>query len=72
MICAFLSLLQVERPATHEVMLYDEGGPLAAHDKLLDDLARKDTLFGVEVGRWLIDEQDVGGNTEHEADGDSL
>lgn len=30
------------------------------------------TLFRVEVSRRLVNEQDVGGDTEHQTDGDSL
>jgi hypothetical protein len=53
-------------------VLDDERRSLAAHDKLLDDLAGVDTLFRVEVRRRLVDQKDVGGDTEHETDGDTL
>lgn len=53
-------------------MLDDKGGPLGAHDELLDDLACVDTLLRVEVCRGFVDKQDVGGDTEHKTDGNSL
>jgi hypothetical protein len=57
---------------THEIVLDDKGGPLGAHDKLLDDLARVDTLLRVKVCRGLVNEQNIGGDTKHKTDGDSL
>jgi len=41
-------------------------------DVPLDDLGGDDTLFGVEVGRGLIDEVHVSRLAEHEADSQSL
>lgn len=56
----------------YEIVLDDKGGPLGAHDKLLDDLACVDTLLRVKVCRGLVDKQNIGGDTQHETDGDSL
>lgn len=57
---------------TYEIVFNHKRSPLTTHDKLLDNLARVDTLFGIEIRRGLIDEQHVGRDTEHETDGDSL
>ena len=46
-------------------MLNNEGGPLRAHDKFLDDLARENALFRIEVGGRLVDEENVRGDTEY-------
>jgi hypothetical protein len=53
-------------------VLDDKGSLLGAHDKLLDDLGSDNTLLGIEVRRWLVNEQDVGRHTKHKTDGDTL
>jgi len=53
-------------------VLDNESGPLGRHDELLDDFTSVNTLFGIEVCGRFIDEQNIGWNTEHETDGDSL
>ena len=55
-----------------EVVLDDEGRLLGVHDEALDDARGDDTLLGVEVGRGLVDQVDVGGHAEGEHDGDAL
>ena len=42
-----------------EIMLNDEGSLLGVHDEAFDDAGSDDTLFGVEVSAWLVDEVDV-------------
>lgn len=55
-----------------EIVLDDEGGSLGVHDESLDDTGSNNTLLGIEVGRGLIDQVDVGWNTESENDGNTL
>lgn len=55
-----------------EIVLDDEGSLLGVHDVSLDDTGGNDTLLGVEVGRGLVDEVDIGGHTKSEDDGDTL
>jgi hypothetical protein len=60
-----LYVAHAEKEGTHEIVLDNESGPLGAHDELLDNFAGVNTLFGVEVGRGLVNEQYVGRDTEH-------
>ena len=53
-------------------MLDNKGGFLAVHDESLDDSGGDDTLLGVQVGRWLIDEVDVCGEAKSKDDGHAL
>ncbi len=55
-----------------EVVLHDEGRLLRVQDEALDDLRRHDALLGVEVGRGLVDEVDVGGLAQAERERDAL
>ena len=55
-----------------EIVLDDEGGLLGVHDESLDDAGGNDTLLGVQVGGGLVDEVNVGGDTEGQNDGDAL
>mmetsp|Transcript_2192 Transcript_2192/g.4783 ORF Transcript_2192/g.4783 Transcript_2192/m.4783 type:complete len:305 (-) Transcript_2192:682-1596(-) len=55
-----------------EVVLHDEGGLLGVHDEALDDLGAVDPLLAVQVGGRLVDEVDVGGRAQGEADGEAL
>jgi hypothetical protein len=57
---------------THEIVLDNESSSLGRHDEFLDNFTSVDTLFGIEVCRRFIDEQNIGWNTEYETDGDSL
>lgn len=55
-----------------EIVLDDKGGLFGMHDEALDNARGNDTLFGVEVGRRLVDYVDVGWQTQGEDNGDSL
>ena len=55
-----------------EIVLDDESSLLGVHNEALDDAGRDDTLLGVEIGAWLVNEVDVGWHTESEYDGDTL
>ena len=58
--------------ATDEIVLDDESRPFRAHYKLLDDFARQYTLFRIEVGGGLVDQEHVCGYTQDQNNGDSL
>lgn len=47
-----------------EIVLDNECGLLGVHDETLDDSRGNDTLLGVEISRWLVDEVDVGWDAE--------
>ena len=53
-------------------MLDNESSPLGRHDEFLDNFTCVDTLFGIEVCGWFINEQNVCWDTEYETDGNSL
>lgn len=55
-----------------EIVLDDECGSLRAHDELLDNLTCDNTLLRVEVCRRLIDQEDIGRNTQHKGNGNTL
>lgn len=55
-----------------EIVLDDEGRLLGVHDESLDDSRGNDTLLGIEVGRGLVDQVDISGDTEGEDNGDTL
>jgi hypothetical protein len=55
-----------------EIVLDDESGLLGVHDEALDDTRGDNTLLGVEVGRRLVDDVDVGGHSKGEHNGDTL
>ena len=64
--------IQKEQEGTHEIVFDNKRRPLGTHDELLDDLTSVDTLLGIEVRRWLVNEQHIGGDTKDETDGNSL
>ena len=53
-------------------MLDHERRLLRVHDEALDDSRGDDTLFGVEVGRWLVDDVNVCWHAQGEDDGYAL
>lgn len=55
-----------------EIVLDDEGGLLRVHDETLDDPGGNDTLLGVEVCRRLIDQVDIGWDTQGQDNGNTL
>lgn len=55
-----------------EIVLDDKGSLLVVHDEALDDARGNNTLLGVEVGRGLINQVDVGGETQREDNGNTL
>ena len=55
-----------------EIVLDDEGRLLGVHDVSLDDSRGNDTLLGIEVGRRLVDQVDISGDTEGQDNGDTL
>jgi len=42
-----------------EIVLNNEGSTLGRHNPSLHDLGGNDTLFGVEIGTWLINEINI-------------
>lgn len=55
-----------------EVVLDNERSLLGVHDEAFDDAGCDDTLLGVEVGRRLVDNVNVGRQTEGQNNGHSL
>lgn len=55
-----------------EIVLDDEGGLLGVHDESLDDTGSNDTLLGIQVGRRLVNEVDIGGHAQREDNGNTL
>lgn len=43
----------------NEIVLNNEGSTLGRHNPSLHDLGGNDTLFGVEIGTWLINEINI-------------
>lgn len=55
-----------------EIVLDDKGSLLVVHDEALDDTRGNDTLLGVEVGRRLVNQVNVGRETESKDNGNTL
>lgn len=55
-----------------EIVLDNKCRTFRTHDKLLDDFTGNDTLLGIEVRRGFVDKEDVGWDTEHEDNSNSL
>ena len=55
-----------------EVVLHDETGFLGVEDESLDDLGGHQSLLGVQVGRRLVDQVDVGRLAQTQGQGDAL
>ena len=72
MIFVFISISSACQRIAYEVVFNNEGGPLRAHDKLLDNLTREDTLFRIEVGGRFVDQENVRGNTQYQANCNTL
>ena len=58
---------------SHDEIVFDnEGGLLGVHNESFDNTRSDNTLFGVEVGGGLINQVDIGWDTEGENDSYSL
>lgn len=55
-----------------EIVLNNESGFLGVHDEPFDDAGGDDTLLGVKIGAWLIDEVDICWNTQGKNDSNTL
>lgn len=55
-----------------EIVLDDKGSLLGVHDEALNDAGSDDTLLGVEVGRWLVNDIDIGWKTQGQDNGHTL
>lgn len=55
-----------------EIVLNDEGSLLGVHDESLNHSRGNDTLLGVKISGRLVNQVDVGGNSEGKDNGDSL
>lgn len=53
-------------------MLHDKGRLLGVHDEPFDDPTGDDTLLRIEVRRGLIDQVDVGRDTQGQHDSNTL
>src|SRR6201996_5390976 len=56
----------------YEIVFDDKGSLLRMHDKPLNDAGSNDTLFGIQICRWLINEIDISWNTKCQNNGNAL
>ncbi|KAI6772291.1 hypothetical protein HG530_003249 [Fusarium avenaceum] len=55
-----------------EIVLDNESSLLGVHDESLDDSRSNDTLLGIKVGRGLVNQVDIGRDTESKDNGNTL
>jgi len=55
-----------------KIVLDDESSLLGVHDESLDDATCNDTLLGVEIGRRLVNDVNIGRHTESQDNGNLL